>query len=578
MSAAGPPSPEQLAALAKGEKEGQAVVLWTVGMFCIFGWDYFMNLPKEIERIWKKNFSYISGLYVLNRYYGLIQFAVCIVLITTPITNAISVDACQKIFLWQPVGALISTFLSQAIMGSRVYALYGRSNIILGILGAIVLAEFIVHAYTMTLVFPAPSPAPGVVLPCVAIGPTNWLITFWVVPLVFDTVTFSMTLYKSIEHWRNQVVSSTLAMLFRDGLVYFAAIFSMNLINVILFVTQSPTLQAVNLPATLMLNIIMSCKLVLNLQLAQGQKDGQAVVLWTVGMFCIFGWDYLVNLPQEIERIWRRKISYVSVLYLINRYYGLLQFSLVVALITTPITNAFSTESCKKIFLWQPVGALISIFISQAIMGSRVYALYGKSMVIAGCLSVIMAAEFIVHVYTLTRVFPAPEPAPGVPIPCVAIGPTRWLVSFWAIPLLYDTITFLLTLYETVGYWRSRSDSPILVVLFRDGLAYFAAIFSMNLVNVILFVTQNTTLQAANLPATLMLNVLMSCRLVLNLRASPTVVSSDGAPLVTESEPKLETWRAHERTQTTSTGFLNTYFSRRETASTTLNTQSILPL
>ncbi|RDB20003.1 hypothetical protein Hypma_012882 [Hypsizygus marmoreus] len=275
---AGPPSPEQLAALAKGQKEGQAIVLWTVGMFCIFGWDYFMNLPKEIERIWKRKFSYVSAMYVANRYYGLIQFAVVIWLITTPVTNAVSVETCLKIFRWQPVGALISTVLSQVIMGSRVYALYGRSNAILGILAFIMLAEFIIHAYTLTLVFPAPSPAPGVVVPCVAIGPTKWLVAFWAMPLAYDSVTFLMTLYKSIEHWQNYVSSSTLSLLFRDGLIYFAAIFSMNLINVVLFVTQSPSLQAVNLPATLMLNIIMSCKLVLNLRAPQsavmlGQSD-----------------------------------------------------------------------------------------------------------------------------------------------------------------------------------------------------------------------------------------------------------------------------------------------------------------
>ncbi|KAF8076748.1 hypothetical protein FPV67DRAFT_430605 [Lyophyllum atratum] len=282
---AGPPSSEQLAALAKGEKDGQAIILWTVGMFCIFGWDYFMNLPKEIERVWKKNFSYISALYVLNRYYGLIQFAVVIPLFTTPITHAISVETCQsespltsfhtcyltlqtisEIFRWQPVGALISTFLSQIIMGSRVYALYGKSKIIIGVLGTIMLAEFIIHVITLTKVFPAPSPAPGVIVPCVAIGPTNWLVGFWVMPLAFDTVTFVMTLYKSIEHWRNKVTSSTLALLFRDGLIYFAAIFTMNLLTVVLFVTQSETLQAINLPATLMLNIIMSCRLVLNLR------------------------------------------------------------------------------------------------------------------------------------------------------------------------------------------------------------------------------------------------------------------------------------------------------------------------
>ncbi|KAG6850647.1 hypothetical protein H0H93_010840, partial [Arthromyces matolae] len=260
------PSAEAAAALAQAQKEGQAVILWTVGMFCIFGWDYFMNLPKEIKYIWKRQITFPSILYIANRYYGLLQFAVCIWLLTTPITNAVSVDTCNRIFRWQPVGALISTLLSQLIMGHRVFALYGQSFAIIGILGVVMAAEFAVHAYTLTNVFPAQSPAPGVVIPCIAIGPTNWLVAFWAIPLLFDSITFTLTLYKSIQHWRNEVKSATLSLLFRDGLVYFAAIFSMNLINVVLFVTQDETLQAINLPATLMLNIIMSCRLILNLR------------------------------------------------------------------------------------------------------------------------------------------------------------------------------------------------------------------------------------------------------------------------------------------------------------------------
>lgn len=42
---------------------------------------------------------------------------------------------------------------------------------------------------------------------------------------------------------------------------------------------------------------------------AAAQKDGTAVLLWAVGMFCIFGWDWLINLPHEIERIWQRKLT-----------------------------------------------------------------------------------------------------------------------------------------------------------------------------------------------------------------------------------------------------------------------------
>jgi hypothetical protein len=56
--------------------------------------------------------------------------------------------------------------------------------------------------------------------------------------------------------------------------------------------------------------------------------------------------------------------------------------------------------------------------------------MYGKSLVIAGILGFIVLTEFGVHAYTLTVVFPAPAP-PGVPVPCVAVGPQKYLVVFW---------------------------------------------------------------------------------------------------------------------------------------------------
>ena len=49
----------------------------------------------------------------------------------------------------------------------------------------------------------------------------------------------------------------------------------------------------------------------------------------------------------------------------------------------------------------------------------------------------------------------------------------------------------------------------------------------MNILNVILFTTMPPTLQAINLPATAMLGIVMSSRLVLNIRTKATDVSDD---------------------------------------------------
>lgn len=50
-------------------------------------------------------FQYVSALYIANRYYGLLQFSVVIPLITTTITNAISVETCSSEFF--PIAFLL---------------------------------------------------------------------------------------------------------------------------------------------------------------------------------------------------------------------------------------------------------------------------------------------------------------------------------------------------------------------------------------------------------------------------------------------------------------------------------------
>lgn len=250
-------------------------------------------------------------------------------------------------------------------------------------------------------------------------------------------------------------------------------------------------------------------------EMAVAQKQGQAIIIWTVGMFCIMGWEWLACLPKEIRRIWKRKFTYISYLYLANRYYGLVQFAFVIPL----LTDALSPTQCLKLFRWQPVGAMLTTLMCQFILGARVFVLYSYSYAVLALLGIIWTAEFGFMAFTMTEVYPAPSPAPGVPVPCVAIGPESTLIAFWALPLAYDTITFLLTGYMSYALWCREVRTPILTVLFRDGLIYFTAIFMMNVLNVILFTTMPPTLQAINLPATAMLGIVMSSRLVLNIRS-----------------------------------------------------------
>jgi len=262
------------------------------------------------------------------------------------------------------------------------------------------------------------------------------------------------------------------------------------------------------------------------------EKRGTAVKIWTIGAFCIFGWEWLLCLPQEYKRIWRKPINASSVLYVVNRYFGLLQFSFVVTL----LANVWSVKSCKDVYLWEPVGALISTVLSQMILGSRVYAIFSKNKAIAFVLGSTLIIEVIIGGISISTTSPPPPyegPVATAP-PCGAVmGPFGWLISFWTIPLFYDTIVFLLTAWKAYGYWIKEVNTPLFDIMWRDGLLYFFTIFSMNLTNVVIFLTVPPALRAVNLTPTLILEVILSCRLLLNLRsAGQTSVSKLAPPII----------------------------------------------
>ncbi|KAH9474391.1 hypothetical protein JR316_0012849 [Psilocybe cubensis] len=277
------------------------------------------------------------------------------------------------------------------------------------------------------------------------------------------------------------------------------------------------------------------------------QKQGQAILIWTIGAFCIFGWDYIVCLPREYQLVWKRPKNLSTALYLTNRYFGIVQFSIVVSL----ISGAWSLSSCQRIFFFQPVAGLISTIISQLILGGRVYAIFSKSNTIGIPLLTILVVEAVICAVAISKIPPsAPVGLSGTPQPqCgVLIGPFGWLVTFWTMPLLFDTITFVLTAWRAYDMWKKELNigtHGLFKIIWRDGLIYFFAIFSMNTINVIIFLTTAKPLRAVNLPATLILQVVLSCRLVLNLRESHTLSSTGSSRVKVSGSVKLRSVTSH---------------------------------
>jgi len=56
-----------------------------------------------------------------------------------------------------------------------------------------------------------------------------------------------------------------------------------------------------------------------------------------------------------------------------------------------------------------------------------------------------------------------------------------------------------LTAWKAYNFWKKEINTPLFKIIWRDGLLYFFAIFSMKLINVIIFVTVPKGLRSVNL-------------------------------------------------------------------------------
>ena len=56
-----------------------------------------------------------------------------------------------------------------------------------------------------------------------------------------------------------------------------------------------------------------------------------------------------------------------------------------------------------------------------------------------------------------------------------------------------------LTAWKAYRYWKEEVDTSLFNIIWRHGLLYFFVIFSMNVVNVIIFLTAPQALRAVNL-------------------------------------------------------------------------------
>ncbi|KAF8522389.1 hypothetical protein JB92DRAFT_2706540, partial [Gautieria morchelliformis] len=137
------------------------------------------------------------------------------------------------------------------------------------------------------------------------------------------------------------------------------------------------------------------------------------------------------------------------------------------------------------------------------------------------------------HSHSLLVSMPHRVSLPPGFVGCILTGSGRLFTPFWAMPLITDSVVFLLTILRTRLYANEKGrTSPLLQLFVRDGALYFLCIFSANLLNVVLFLVATEDLKAIGASFSQIITSVMISRLVLNLRILRADMHGNSAPSV----------------------------------------------
>ncbi|KLO18748.1 hypothetical protein SCHPADRAFT_924988 [Schizopora paradoxa] len=259
-------------------------------------------------------------------------------------------------------------------------------------------------------------------------------------------------------------------------------------------------------------------------------------------------YDIAICLGDEINFIWTQKWTSGKIVYILTRYWGVLDSIAIMIYIFFPLS---APDSCKAVYNLVAWTAKPGVIICSMVFVFRTYAIWGRSLYVLAYLSLIQVVYIFVLVFSLIQsneylTFPL-SPIPNI-VPCMPTPGNNKLFILFCYNMIFEFNVLCLSLYKKFFHWRGGS-TRIIHTLYRDGVLYFAVLFSISLANVILVVT----MFASRSPYYLflvaiqdVLHTILTSRILLNLRKAAGV-GHQAHVMRIEDEELFESDRSYTR-------------------------------
>ncbi|KAH9886949.1 hypothetical protein C8Q73DRAFT_794980 [Cubamyces lactineus] len=242
-----------------------------VACVTVLTWDVLTMLSQEVELIWTRAWTPAKFMYFIARYLPwLVQLALLAINANGSTGLMFTAAQCGA---WQVVqGVLLQVIVTtvDVILITRVYALYGRNRIILGIVGPLFVGEIAFLCYVLADVTPRLKYDDE----CFVTSSPSIFQYYWIVSLIFETILFTLTIYKFFDAvrqgWgRGPVMQQFVA----DGTWAYTLIFIVMLVNMMMYKYIHSTITGICYTWLLVVLSFAGSRLVLNPRRASAMRS-----------------------------------------------------------------------------------------------------------------------------------------------------------------------------------------------------------------------------------------------------------------------------------------------------------------
>ncbi|KAA1476605.1 hypothetical protein DENSPDRAFT_874728 [Dentipellis sp. KUC8613] len=242
-------------------------------------------------------------------------------------------------------------------------------------------------------------------------------------------------------------------------------------------------------------------------------------------------YDFVLNLSDEVDLVWRSRWNTVKILYLLNRYFA---FVNIVIGVYQEVGYHMSSSRCHSLYTATAWVIAYGIGISEMVLIFRTWALWGKHNRLACTIVILFVVCWVVlsiyvEEFTRSLVFVQINTiSPGLR-GCFIVKASKVLCVCWSIALAYETLIVGLTLIKAFQNFR-HSTSLLLLTIYRDGVLSYISLLVSSIANVLVIRLAPPGYMNLLFGIQHALHIVLTSRLILNIRRNApatTMATSD---------------------------------------------------